>query len=54
MGIEIKSGGGRANERAMRGFEARFQATRSLLVGEGGVPLNEFLSTPAHEWFGEL
>ena len=51
-GIEVKSGAGRANERAMRGFEARFQATRSLLVGEGGVPLNEFLSTPAHEWFG--
>ena len=51
-GIEVKSGAGRANERAMRGFEARFQATRSLLVGEGGAPLNEFLSTPAHEWFG--
>ena len=52
-GIEVKSGEGQANERAMNAFADRFQATRSLVVGEHGVPLNEFLSTPAHEWLGE-
>ena len=52
-GIEVKSGDGRANERAMGAFEERFQPTRMLVVGESGVPLNEFLSAPAHEWVGE-
>ena len=53
VGIEVKSGDGRANDRAMRAFEERFDAPRPLVVGEGGIPLNEFLSAPAHEWFGE-
>ena len=52
-GIEVKSGDGRGNERAMSAFEERFRAMRSLVVGENGVPLNEFLSAPAHEWLGE-
>ena len=49
--IEVKSGDGRANDRALSEFQRRFQATRPLVVGEGGVPLNEFLSAPAQEWF---
>ena len=49
VGIEVKSGDGRANDRAMRAFEERFDAPRPLVVGEGGIPLNEFLSAPAHE-----
>ena len=52
-GVEVKSGDGRANVRAMGAFEERFQPTRMLVVGQHGVPLNEFLSTPAHEWVGE-
>ena len=52
-GIESKSGSGRANDRALLEFERRFQAPRSLVVGEDGIPLNEFLSASAHEWFGQ-
>ncbi|MYH49028.1 MAG: ATP-binding protein [Gammaproteobacteria bacterium] len=53
VGIEVKSGERRANEDAMRAFQQRFGAPRPLVVGEEGVPLNEFLSTPADEWLGE-
>ena len=49
-GIEVKSGGQRASERAMREFEQRFGALPSLAVGQEGVPLNEFLAAPAEEW----
>ncbi len=52
-GIEVKSGEGRANDRAVSEFEKRFQPPPSLVVGEQGVPLNEFLSAPAQEWFGQ-
>ena len=50
-GVEVKSGDGRTNDRAMLEFERRFKAPRSLVVGEDGIPLNEFLSAPALEWF---
>lgn len=52
-GVEVKSGDGRTNDRAMLEFERQFKAPRSLVVGEDGIPLNEFLSAPAHEWFGQ-
>ncbi len=52
-GVEVKSGDGRTNDRAMLEFEGRFKAPRSLVVGEDGIPLNEFLSAPALEWFGQ-
>lgn len=35
----------------MEAFRREFSPSRSLLVGEGGIPLNEFLTVPAHEWF---
>ena len=34
-------------------FERRFDRCRRLLVGEGGIPLNEFLTGTAGEWFEE-
>ena len=37
----------------MNEFEQRFSPSRLLLVGEGGIPLNEFLTVPAHYWFEE-
>ena len=52
-GVEVKSGDGGTNDRAMLEFERRFKASRSLVVGEDGIPLNEFLSAPALEWFGQ-
>ncbi|WP_420463143.1 ATP-binding protein [Candidatus Palauibacter sp.] len=54
LGIEVKSGRRRGWPRGLRAFEERFPRTRTLLVGgEGGVPLNEFLSQPARYWLEE-
>ena len=49
--IEVKSGGGRVSESSLIEFEQRYDAPVSLVVGEGGIPLNEFLTAPADEWF---
>ena len=38
----------------MEAFKREFGPRRSLLVGEGGIPLSEFLTVPAHEWFEGL
>ena len=59
VAIEVKSGEegrparGRRILRGMDEFERRFDRCRRLLVGEGGTPLNEFLTAPAAEWFEE-
>ena len=52
LGIEVKSGrpGGASG---LRAFRDRFPDARTLLVGTGGVPLNEFLSRSAEEWLEE-
>ncbi len=50
MGIEVKSGSGRGKRRGQEAFQARFPGARMLLVGERGVPLEEFLSKPARYW----
>ena len=55
VAIEVKSGAKRtALLRGMSEFERRFKPRRSLLVGEGGIPLNEFLTVPAHHWFEDV
>ena len=52
VAIEVRSGPRRtANAGGMAEFEGRFEAVRRVLVGEGGVPVEEFLSVPAAEWF---
>ncbi|MDE0445712.1 MAG: ATP-binding protein [Spirochaetaceae bacterium] len=57
VAIEVKSGPRRRGaSRALDAFETKFGRSaplRCLLVGEGGVPLNEFLSAPASAWFEE-
>ena len=48
--IEVKSG---RQERPLPGmalFRERFHPNRSLLVGEGGIPLEDFLSRPPTHW----
>ena len=52
--VEVKSGAKPGSLQGMAAFEQRFRPRRSLLVGEGGIPLDEFLTVPAHEWFEEL
>ena len=54
VAIEVKSGVKWTALRGMGEFERRFHSHRSLLVGEGGIPLNEFLTVPAHHWFEEV
>ena len=52
IGIEVKSSLRKtASTSGMVEFAKRFDSARTLVVGEGGVPLNEFLSVPANEWF---
>ena len=53
VAIEVKSGAKRMPLEGMDEFERCFSPHRSLLVGEGGIPLNEFLTAPAHYWFKE-
>ena len=51
--IEVKSGSKRRPLQGMVSFIERFSPQRSLLVGDDGIPLNEFLTVPAHYWFEE-
>ncbi len=53
VAIEVKSGEKRMPLGGMNEFERSFNPRRSLLVGEGGIPLNEFLTAPARHWFEE-
>ena len=52
--IEVKSGLNRKPVRGMEEFAQRFNPSRSLLVGEGGIPLEEFLTAPASHWFEKV
>ncbi len=51
VAFEVKSGARRASPSGLRELGERFNVERSIVVGEGGVPLSEFLSTSAQEWF---
>jgi predicted AAA+ superfamily ATPase len=50
LAIEVKSGAKYALPKGLEVFSAKFRDARRLIVGEGGVPLPEFLSCPADEW----
>ena len=51
VAFEVKSGGRPSSVKGLAQFKERFDATTAIIVGEGGVPLSEFLSVPAGEWF---
>ncbi len=51
VGIEVKSGRVPMVPPGLREFERRCQPSRTLIVGSGTVPLQEFLSHPADHWF---
>lgn len=50
VGIEVKSGSGRPNRSSLVEFERRFSAAPSIIVGESGVPIQDFLSKSADHW----
>ena len=52
--VEVKSGAKTRSLQGMAEFEQRFRPRRSLIVGEGHIPLDEFLTVPAHQWFEEI
>ena len=49
--VEVKSGARRAGQTGgLDEFRGRFDGARTILAGDGGMPLSEFLSAPAPEW----
>ncbi len=49
--LEVKSGrGGRAT--GLAAFRRRYPAARCLIIGSGGIPLDEFLLTSPEEMLG--
>ena len=49
VAIEVKSGRKRDALKGMARFSAQFNPHRTLLVGTGGMPIEEFFETPAAE-----
>lgn len=47
VGIEVKSGRKRDALAGMQRFATQFTPHRTLLVGTGGMPIQEFFETPA-------
>ena len=54
--VEVKSGPRKGPLRGKEAFEQGFRSRLrgSLLVGDGGLPLNEFLTALARQWFEEV
>jgi predicted AAA+ superfamily ATPase len=50
VAIEVKSGRPREARSGLSTFANRFGANRMLQVGAGGIPLAEFLASPAGAW----
>ena len=48
--IEVKSGPASGHADGLNVFAENFGKCRKLLVGEGGIPIAEFLSYPAEHW----
>lgn len=48
--LEVKSGRP-GPRRGMEAFRARFPAAKALIIGSGGIPMEEFFSSPPDHWF---
>lgn len=48
--VEVKSGQNFAMPKGLAAFSDKFGGARQLIVGEGGIPLAEFLAQPATYW----
>ena len=51
--IEVKSGQIPRNRAGMEAFDREYHPARKLLVGEGGIPIEDFLARPADHWSAE-
>ena len=52
VAFEVKSGALRPRTSGLERFAELFDVRAAVVVGEGGLPLAEFLSIPTWEWFG--
>ncbi len=50
LAVEVKAGPFRGPHPGLAAFQKQFPHARTMVVGEGGVPLVEFLSEPAEFW----
>jgi predicted AAA+ superfamily ATPase len=50
--IEVKSGRTRESLAGVEAFSSAFRPQRTILVGEGGIPLEPFLKAPIEDWIG--
>jgi uncharacterized protein len=50
VAVEVKSGRRRGTLPGMAAFDAAFSPARKLLVGTGGIPLEEFFERPVTAW----
>lgn len=48
--IEVKSGAPRETSAGVAAFAERFPPNRQLLIGHGGIAVDEFLSKPVEHW----
>ncbi|MBU0558173.1 MAG: ATP-binding protein [Bacteroidetes bacterium] len=51
IAIEVKSGKARDSLRGFDSFNRKYNPYKKLLVGEGGIEIEDFLLTPISEWF---
>ena len=54
IAFEVKSGARKQSTSGLKQFAEQFNVQKTKVVGEGGIPFSEFLSTPASEWFDHL
>ena len=50
VGIEVKSGRRPSALPGLAAFSDAFKPRRALLVGHGGIPVEEFLRHPVRHW----
>lgn len=50
IAFEVKSGARRRSISGLEKFQQQHETAEPIVVGTGGIPLEEFLSTPASEW----
>ena len=51
IAIEVKSGKKKTSLPGMEAFSKEFAVKKTLLVGNNGIPLEEFFCVPVEEWF---
>ena len=50
LAIEVKSGSTYSKPQGLKVFSDKFKNVRTLIIGDGEVPLQDFLSHPVDRW----